>query len=76
MSLLFWTHLLAASEWIIRVIMLPVIVLRKHRPVTALAWLSIVFLEPWIGLGAYLLSGREPAWPKAAGATADAACRV
>jgi cardiolipin synthase len=59
MSLLFWTQLFAGSEWVIRLIMLPVIVLRKEKPTTCLAWLSIVFFEPWIGLGLYLLIGEN-----------------
>ncbi|NUQ62739.1 MAG: cardiolipin synthase [Pirellulales bacterium] len=59
MSVLFWTHLLAISEWMIRLIVLPIIVLRKERPATCLAWLAIVFFEPWIGLGAYLLVGEN-----------------
>lgn len=58
MDVSFWT-LLAASEWAIRLTMLPVIVLRKERPATCLAWLTIVFFEPWIGLGLYLLIGEN-----------------
>ena len=59
MDVPFWTLLLAASEWVIRLTMLPVIVLRKERPATCLAWLTIVFFEPWIGLGLYLLVGEN-----------------
>jgi cardiolipin synthase len=59
MELLFWTQLLAAGEWIIRLIMLPVVVLRKEKPTTCLAWLGIVFFEPWIGLVLYLLIGEN-----------------
>jgi cardiolipin synthase A/B len=55
----FWTKVLAASEWIIRILMLPVIVLRKEQPTTCLAWLAVVFFEPWIGLGLYLLIGEN-----------------
>ena len=58
MDVSFWT-LLTASEWVIRLTMLPVIVLRKERPATCLAWLTIVFFEPWIGLGLYLLIGEN-----------------
>ena len=58
MDVTFWT-LLLASEWAIRVTMLPVIVLRKERPATCLAWLTIVFFEPWVGLGLYLLIGEN-----------------
>jgi cardiolipin synthase len=58
MDVSFWT-LLAASEWVIRLTMLPVIVLRKEKPATCLAWLTIVFFEPWVGLGLYLLIGEN-----------------
>ncbi len=57
MDLLFWTKLLVVSEWAIRLVMLPVIVIRKEKPATALAWLAIIFFEPWIGLVLYLLLG-------------------
>ena len=39
--------------------MLPVIVLRKEKPATCLAWLAVVFFEPWVGLGLYLLIGEN-----------------
>ena len=54
-----WTEVLAASEWVIRILILPVIVLRKEKPATCLAWLAIVFFEPWIGLALYLLIGEN-----------------
>lgn len=57
MNLLFWTNLLVFGEWVIRLVMLPVIVMRKEKPSTALAWLAIIFFEPWIGLIFYLLLG-------------------
>ncbi|MCD4728473.1 MAG: PLDc N-terminal domain-containing protein, partial [Pirellulales bacterium] len=59
MNLPYWTQLLVASEWAIRLTMLPVIVLRKEKPTTCLAWLAIVFFEPWIGLVLYLLIGEN-----------------
>ena len=59
MDFLFWTQLLAVSEWVIRLIMLPVVVLRQEKPTTCLAWLGIVFFEPWIGLVLYLLIGEN-----------------
>ncbi len=59
MNLPYWTQLLVASEWAIRLTMLPVIVLRKEKPTTCLAWLAIVFFEPWIGLALYLLIGEN-----------------
>jgi cardiolipin synthase A/B len=59
MDFAFWTQALAASEWAIRLTMLPVIVLRKEKPATCLAWLALVFFEPWIGLAFYLLVGEN-----------------
>ncbi len=49
-----WTYI--ASEWIIRIVMTP-IVLRHRRPSVSLAWLMIIFLAPWVGLFMYLLVG-------------------
>lgn len=46
------------SEWIIRVIML-LVVPQKRRPTSALAWLMVIFLQPWIGLSVYLLFGAQ-----------------
>lgn len=54
-----WTIFWAASEWLIRLIMLPVIVLRKARPSTCLAWLALIFFLPWPGLVVYLLIGEN-----------------
>jgi cardiolipin synthase A/B len=59
MDVFYWTHLLVASEWVIRLTMLPIIVLRKEKPATCLAWLAVIFFEPWIGLGLYLLVGEN-----------------
>ena len=59
MNVFYWTQVLAASEWVIRLTVLPVIVLRKEKPATCLAWLAIIFFEPWIGLGLYLLIGEN-----------------
>lgn len=55
----YWAQLFAMSEWAIRLGVLPVIVLRKENPATCLAWLAIVFFEPWIGLVLYLLIGEN-----------------
>src|SRR4051794_25918997 len=37
--------------------MLPIVVRRKAQPVVCLAWLTIIFLVPFVGLAAYLLFG-------------------
>ncbi len=44
------------SNWIIRLIMV-VVVTRHHRPNSALAWLLVIFIIPWVGLILYLLVG-------------------
>lgn len=59
MSAIFWTQALVVVEWLIRLTMLPVIVLRKEKPATCLAWLAIIFFEPIIGLAVYLLIGES-----------------
>ena len=57
MNLYYWTLFRLVSAWMIRLTVLPVIVLRKEKPATCLAWLAVVFLEPWLGLALYLLIG-------------------
>jgi len=52
-----WADMLVIGHWLICLVLTPVIVLRKERPATCLAWLAIVFLAPWVGLFAYLLVG-------------------
>jgi len=52
-----WTTYWVLSEWAIRLVMLPVIVLRKERPSTCLAWLTLVFFAPWLGAILYLVVG-------------------
>lgn len=52
-----WFVIYTAFEWIARIIMVPVILRRRLPPVTALAWLSIVFFLPVVGVPAYLLLG-------------------
>lgn len=44
------------SEWIIRLIMIPVVT-RRRLPSSALAWLAVVFAVPWLGLVLYGLFG-------------------
>ncbi len=48
------------SEWIIRLIML-LLVPQKRRPTSALAWLMVIFLQPYIGGILYLLFGAQTA---------------
>jgi len=46
------------AEWIIRVVALFVVV-RKRRPTAALAWLVVIYFQPWLGILFYLLIGRH-----------------
>ena len=46
------------SEWLIRLVMLFVIV-NRHAPRTAVAWLLVVFFLPWPGLLLYFLIGEN-----------------
>ena len=48
-----------AGEWVIRAVML-VVVVRRRKPATAMAWLLIIFALPWLGLALYLIVGRRP----------------
>ena len=50
-GVLFWV------EWLIRLVMLPIVIRRKSQPAVCLAWLTIIFLVPLVGLVAYLLIG-------------------
>lgn len=52
--MLAWLYI--ASEWLIRVGMVPVVV-RRRQPSAALAWLAVIFFLPWFGLAVYLLVG-------------------
>lgn len=47
-----------ASEWLIRVLMVPV-VLKRKKASAALAWLAVIFFLPWAGFVIYLLIGEH-----------------
>jgi cardiolipin synthase len=55
----FWTALVIAASWTVRLVMVPIVVTRKRDPIACIAWLMCVFFQPWIGLGAYLLIGEN-----------------
>ena len=59
----FWTALLIASDWAIRLVMLPIVPTRRS-PDAAKGWLLFIFFVPWVGLLLYLLIGRPrlPRW--------------
>ena len=46
------------AEWIVRIVALFVVV-RKRRPTAALAWLVLIYFQPWVGIIFYLLIGRH-----------------
>src|SRR5262245_50034520 len=58
----FLAALYFTSEWIIRLVMLVVVPLRRS-PEAAKGWLLLLFFLPWPGLLLYLLIGR-PALPR------------
>ncbi|MGH6610961.1 MAG: phospholipase D-like domain-containing protein, partial [Burkholderiaceae bacterium] len=59
----FWATLLIASDWAIRLVMLPVVPTRRS-PEAAKGWLLFIFFLPWVGLLLYLMIGRPrlPRW--------------
>jgi cardiolipin synthase len=56
----------ASIGWAIRLLMVPVILRRQLAPGASLAWLGIVALHPYIGLGLYLLVGESRLGPRRA----------
>ncbi|MFA9479793.1 cardiolipin synthase [Phycisphaerales bacterium AB-hyl4] len=53
-TILFWLPLV---EWAIRVVMVVVILRRRMQPITSLAWLSVIFFLPIVGMLVYLMIG-------------------
>jgi cardiolipin synthase A/B len=58
-----WSLFFAISEWVIRLVMLVVVPIRRS-PAAAKGWLLLILFEPWLGLVVYLLIGRPdlPRW--------------
>lgn len=54
-----WSLTLIIGAWLIRIVMLIVVVSRKTSVSTCLAWLAIIYFQPWIGLTLYLLIGEN-----------------
>jgi cardiolipin synthase len=48
---------LVCLEWLVRLVMVPVVIRRKSQPASCLAWLTIISLLPFVGLATYLLIG-------------------
>jgi cardiolipin synthase len=57
-----WGTLYVLSEWIIRLVMVVVVPLRRS-PEAAKGWLLLVLFQPWVGLALYLMIGR-PTYPR------------
>ncbi|MEJ2704482.1 MAG: cardiolipin synthase [Sedimentisphaerales bacterium] len=53
-----FSSVLYIAEWIVRVAALFVVV-HKRRPTAALAWLVVIYFQPWVGLVLYLMIGRH-----------------
>lgn len=51
-----WYLVLQVAEWLARLVMLPVVTL-KRRPNSAMAWLVVIFFQPWVGIVLYWLFG-------------------
>jgi cardiolipin synthase len=58
MQMVSFSSILYIAEWIVRIVALFVVV-HKRRPTAALAWLVVIFFQPWIGIGLFLLLGRH-----------------
>lgn len=57
-----WATLAVAADWVIRLVMLPIVPVRRS-PEAAKGWLMLIFFLPWVGLVLYVLIGR-PKLPK------------
>lgn len=53
-----FSSVLYIAEWIVRVVALFVVV-QKRRPTAALAWLVVIYFQPWVGIILYLMIGRN-----------------
>lgn len=58
-----WAWVLYVSQWVVRVVMLVIVPVRRP-PSAARSWLLLILFAPWLGLGLYLLVGshRLPRW--------------
>lgn len=52
-----WLVFISTVRWTIRIVMVAIILRRRFAPATALAWLTLIFFLPELGLVVYLLVG-------------------
>lgn len=52
-----WWIWILAARWGIRLVMIPIILRRRLPPITAIAWLGVIFFAPVVGVAAYILIG-------------------
>ena len=53
-----WSLLYLISEWVLRILMTPIVTYRR-KPNSAMAWLLIIFFQPWLGFFIYVLIGEN-----------------
>ncbi len=53
-----WPLIYLISEWVIRIVAVP-IVLRRRGPSAATSWLLVIFFLPWFGFVLYVLIGEN-----------------
>jgi len=53
-----WSLGILLAEWFVRIVML-FVVIRRRRPAAAMAWLLVIFFQPWVGIILYALIGRN-----------------
>jgi cardiolipin synthase len=58
-----WFLAYIAIGWSIRLGMVPAVLRRNFAPGASIAWLGVVFLHPYIGLGLYLMFGEARLGP-------------
>ena len=58
-----WGAIVVLAEWLLQIVMLVVVPLRRS-PQDAKGWLLLIFFLPWLGLALFLLIGRpkSPKW--------------
>ena len=53
-----FSAILYISEWVLRIVML-MVVTHRREPTSGMAWLLVIFFNPWLGLVLYVLIGEN-----------------